>query len=154
MDTQTVTVTVPEVALLDITGTAPSLSLDTIANAGDGFSAKTAEAGYKISANTNGTKKRHIDVAVTGAIPTGGALTITPTSASLSGATPTAKTLTSATTSATDLISNIGNVATTEATGLTYSFGPETAGGMINYTGTDGTTGIELTVTYTLSDDA
>ncbi|QTR49010.1 hypothetical protein [Candidatus Thiothrix anitrata] len=151
-DNQTVTVTVPEVALLNIVDATEDLSLAIPGAAGDNFTPTTATTDYKISANTEsgGTKKRKIDVSVTGTIPTGGTLTITPLATGITGATPAAKTLTGANPTASDLITGIGNVANTVTDGITYSFGPTSPTEMIGYTASPTT----ITVTYTLSVDS
>lgn len=151
-DSQTVTVTVPEVALLNIVDTNEDLSLTTPAAAGDNFTATAAKTDYKISANTEsgGTKKRKIDISVVGTIPTGGTLTVTPLSTGITGATATAKTLTGVNPTASDLITGIGNVATTVTDGISYGFSPTNANEMIGYTASPAT----ITVTYTLSADS
>ncbi len=151
-DSQTVTVTVPEVALLNIVNDSANLSLsDTGMTAGATFSPATAKTDYKISANTESgsSKKRKIDVSVAGSIPTGGTLTITPLATGMTGAVAHTLTLTG-TDPTDDLITNIGNVAATVTDGIAYSFGPTTLGGMIGYTASPET----ITVTYTLSTDS
>lgn len=151
-DTQTATVTVPEVDLLDVgtEGTTPdviTMTLDAPTEAGTGFSNKTGSSTYKISANNaaDGTSgKNKITVAASGnAVPDGATLTIGTTA--LGGGTASSVALTSSTTTGT-LMTGIGNVASTAGV-LNYTFGPTTAGGMVGYT-----TGTNITLTYTLED--
>lgn len=146
-DTQTVTVTVPEVDLIDVAAGPIAISLDRPTQAGDGFVSKTATSTYAISANhaADGIAgKNKITVAVTtGVVPSDATLKVETTA--LGGGTVTAVDLTSATTSGT-LMTTIGNVAST-AGALTYTFGPTVANGMVGYV-----TGGEVILTYTVAD--
>lgn len=151
-DTQTVTVTVPEVDLLDVgsEGAAPdtiTLTLTAPTEAGNGFSSTTGSSTYKISANNaaDGSGKNKITVAASGGtVPDGATLSISTTA--LGGGTPTSVNLTNSTTSGT-LMTDIGNVASSTGV-LNYSFGPTTSGGMVGYT----SSATNITLTYTLED--
>lgn len=151
-DSQIVTVSVPEVDLLDVGAegsTADVITLTLVAptEAGTGFANVTDSSPYKISANNaaDASGKNKITVAATGSsIPDGGTLTISTTT--LGGGNPTDVLLTSGKTTGT-LMTDIGNVASSGGI-LNYTFGPTTAGGMVGYT--SATTNI--TLTYTLED--
>lgn len=150
-DGQTVTVTVPEINLIDVatdTVAIPALELIVAGEAGSGFGNKTTTTTYAFSGNTasDGTMTNQIEVEASD-IPEGGTLKIT--SAALGGGTAgTASTtgLTRSTLTGT-LLTAIGNVAA-PSTEITYTFGPTTAGGMVGYTNPAGN---DVTLTYTIS---
>lgn len=157
-DLQSVTVTVPEVALLDIGNTAvtiPTLSAPT--DAGTGFAgvdtagAVTGSSTFDLSSNVKATSPvaRTLEVAVnSGSVPTGATLKIIATG---TDTTPGSTSITG-TTAAGSAATGINNVKVTGGT-IAYKFGATTDGGMISYTGTDGTTGNTLELAYTLSND-
>lgn len=156
-DVQNVTITVPEVALLDIGDTnvtIPALTAPT--DAGTGFpgvdepGAVTGTSTFSLSSNVKAISPvaRTLEVSVvSGSVPTGGTLKISANGAgsagnsSIAGATVTGSAATA-----------INNVKTTTGT-IAYKFGATNDGDMIAYTGTDGTSGNALTLAYTLSDD-
>lgn len=160
-DKQTVTVLVPEVALLDIGNTAVDLdetNLVAPTNAGDGFTGTaTGSTTYAISSNVlnnDSPTKRKITVAVdttVGKIPAGAQLAVTVTAPT--GATTGTATLTNTTTTAQDSATTVGN---TRGTGLNiaYVLSTDPAGtGMIAHTSSQGTASDDIGLIYTLSDD-
>lgn len=165
-DTQPVSITVPEVALLEIVDTGftdgkLALTLTAPTDAGDGFSTVSSSAQeIKLSSNVlQGTSNtRTVKVTLSEALPSTWKLDIAPTGVPNAGATTTASSTVSFTnTGSTDaggsntLISGIDNeLIATNVASLTYTFGPETAGGMLAYTNS----AKDITVTYTLSDDS
>lgn len=150
-DTQVVNVIVPEVNLIDV-ATGPvaidALALTVADEAGNGFGTKTATSNYAFSGNTNsaGTIKNQITVTAS-AIPAGGTLKIE--SAALGDGVPGSASTTGLTSSSltAPLLTGIGNVAA-PSVGLTYTFGPTEANGMVGYTSAAGD---NVTLTYTIS---
>jgi hypothetical protein len=164
-DLQTVTIKVPEVALLDVGDAAVDLNetgLVAPTNAGDGFSGSAVgSTTYAISSNvlnTDSPTKRKITVSVdtaVGKVPAGAtlAVAVTAPTGGTDGFTATngTATLTNTTATAQDSATNIANV---KGTGLaiTYTLQAD-AGGMIAHTGTDGTADDNIGLIFTLSDD-
>ncbi|TXH75717.1 MAG: hypothetical protein E6Q85_04355 [Thiothrix sp.] len=159
-DKQTVTILVPEIALLDIGNTAVDLdetNLVAPTNAGDGFTGTaTGSTTYAISSNvlnSDSATKRKITVAVdttVGKVPAGAQLAVTVTAPT--GATTGTATLTNTTTTA-DSATTVGN---TRGTGLNiaYVLSTDPAGtGMIAHTDSQGTASDNIGLIYTLSDD-
>jgi|GEM_PF-4446160 len=156
-DLQSVTVTVPEVALLDVGNAAvPIPALTAPTDAGTGFpgvdtaNAVTASSTFDLSSNVKATTPvpRTLNVAVnSGSVPAGATLKIIATGAgtagstSIAGNTPTGSAAT-----------GINNVKVTGGV-IAYKFGATTDGDMISYTGTDGTTADTIELAYTLSND-
>ena len=159
-DIQMVTVSVPEVALLDVaTGIVPIPVLAEPTSAGNGFAKYDANndvaSSFKLSSNVANTASptlRKITVAVdttvagTTSIPEGATLAVSTSNAGAGGTALLTKASPSGETSV-----DIGNVATTTG-GISYRFGATTADGMIAYTG-DGATVDNIALKYTLSDD-
>lgn len=159
VDIQTVTVVVPEVALLNVAATTIDLNeaFTVPTSAGTGFSGSaTADSTYSISSNVKNLSptKREITVAIDtgiGGIPEGAKLEVALSSPG-NGATAGSAILKAGTSSASSL-TNIGNIA---ATGIRidYTLDVDTSastGGMIAYTTTTG--GDTIGLTYTLTDD-
>lgn len=159
-DKQTVTILVPEIALLDIGNTAVDLdetNLVAPTNAGDGFTGTaTGSTTYAISSNvlnSDSATKRKITVAVdtaVGKVPAGAQLAVTVTAPP--GATTGTANLTNTTTTA-ESATTIGN---TRDTGLliSYVLSTDPAGtGMIAHTSSQGTASDNIGLIYTLSDD-
>jgi hypothetical protein len=158
-DKQTVTVTVPEIALLNVSATPVDFDetgLVAPTTAGTGFTGSaTAATSYDISsnvANTASPTKRTITVSVdptVGKVPEGASLAIAvtaPTGGSDGTATLT-NTTTSAQTSATSIANTKGS-----ALPIAYTLVAD-ASGMIAHTGTDGTAADNIGLIYTLSND-
>lgn len=149
-DNQAVTITVPEINLIDIATavTIPALTLDNPDQAGSGFGTQTATTTYDFSGNTaaNGSSTNKITVEAS-SIPTGGKLVVE--SAALGGGTAGSASTTGLTSSArsADLLTGIGNVAQSNIA-LTYTFGPSTPNGMVGFTAANGDV---VTLTYTIS---
>lgn len=163
-DTQTVSVTVPSVKLLDIkaaSGTstsadeadALSFTLTAPTVAGDNFSAVTHATGgfYDVTSNvaSGGSTTRKVTVSAD-TLGAGWKLTLAPTA--VSGATANTINFTSSDVASKDLVTAIGNVAAKD-TAISYTFGPESASIVPSYTGADGTTSENIVLTFTLSDD-
>ncbi|OQX03275.1 MAG: hypothetical protein BWK73_40100 [Thiothrix lacustris] len=152
IDKQTVSIIVPEVALLQIADAPVSLTMPAPANAGEGF--KTADAqtsavqALKISSNSEAgsTSARKLTASIAAALPTNWKLTITPTT---SAGTAVASDLVDATVSA-DIVTDILNKK--DASGsFTYKLGPKADGDMMAFSGAaDAAKAVEIT--YTLSD--
>jgi hypothetical protein len=165
-DTQPISITVPEVALLEITDTGFTngkleLTLTAPTNAGDGFSTTTSSAQeIKLSSNVlkDTNQKRTVDVTLSGTLPKTWKLDITPSGITTAGEVTTESGMVSFTNdgisggvgASNSLISGIDNELISSGASLTYTFGPETTGGMLAYT----ESAEEITVTYTLSDDS
>lgn len=160
-DKQTVTVLVPEIALLDVANTTIDLdetNLVAPTNAGDGFTGTaTGASTYAISSNVLNTAsptKRKITVAVdpaVGKIPAGAQLAVTVTAPSTNATTGTA-TLTH-TTLVQDSAIDIGN---TRGAGLNIAYvlsTDPTGTQMIAHTASNGTTSDDIGLIYTLTDD-
>lgn len=161
-DLQTVSVTVPEIALLDVNDTAVPISTPAApANAGDGFAgvdaigAGSGSSTFSLSSNgkADDTTARTIDVSVaSGAVPLGATLKIVATGAgSASSASITTATTAAKNAVAGSAATGINNVKTS-AGSISYKFGAISDGGMIAYTG-NGTTSDDIGLVYTLSDD-
>lgn len=162
-DTQTVSVTVPSIKLLDIkaaSGTstsadeadALSFTLTAPTAAGDNFANATTGGFYDVTSNvaSGGSTTRKITVAAD-TLGAGWKLTLTPTA--VSGATANTISFTSSDVASKDLVTAVGNIAAKD-TAISYTFGPESASIVPSYTGADGTTAENITLTYTLSDDS
>lgn len=165
-DTQTVNVTVPKVALLNIvdtnlTGGKVVLALTNPTNAGTGFEAALSDTqAVKVSSNSaqGSSTTQKVTVKLGAALPATWKLDIipagivaNPTDATAGGnAIATAAATVSCTletcSSAKDLITDIDNELINEGS-IQYRFGPVDASGMAAYT----STAQDVTVTYTLS---
>ncbi|MGV6808905.1 MAG: hypothetical protein ACWA5U_03420 [bacterium] len=159
-DDQAVTVTVPEVALLDVEDNATiALALPALTEAGTGFTraasatgAATSNTTFELSSNVSSTTPgtRTIDVAITGTLPTGSQLDIIGNN--------TAGNITPATAEITDqgvtsgkesIVTGIQNIAITDGE-ITYKFGADSIGDDDMIAHTDGASP-SVTITYTLS---
>ena len=147
-DTQTATIIVPEVSLIDVTNTV-SATLVAPTDAGDNFKdvTVTEATNYAISANvaadSANTKKI---IATSNNIPEGWKFDISMIAPTASGASAGVKTLTKATTS-TDLVTDIKNVAN-HGLGMTITVGPENATTMPSYTVDAGR---DVAIVYTIT---
>ncbi len=152
-DTQTATITVPEVALIDVTNTI-SATLVAPTDAGDNFAEVTASGNpdYDISANisaANPGNTRKI-VATSSQVPLGWKFTIDMAAPTASGTSVAGATLTNATNgTAVDLVTGIKNVAEKNL-GLTVKIAPESANVMPSYTVNTGKT---VDIVYTITAD-
>jgi hypothetical protein len=157
-----VSVTVPEIALLDVNDTAVPISTPTApTNAGDGFpgvdapGAGSGNSTFSLSSNgrADDTTARTIDVSVaSGAVPLGATLKIVASGAG----TASSANITTATTATKNTVTGsaatgINNVKASVGA-ISYRFGAISDGGMIAYTG-NGTTSDDISLVYTLSDD-
>ena len=166
-DKQTLTVKVPEVALLNISDANVDLNESTLTaptTAGSGFTGSaTGSATYNISSNIANplvattyaaSTTRKITVAVdsaVGKVPEGGQLEVTV--AAPTGATAGIATLRNTTAAAQDSATSIGNVAGT-GVAITYALKADTTGtGMIAHTASNGTLDDNIGLIYTLTDD-
>jgi len=161
-DPQTVNITVPEVALLNVEDSDIALTLPALTEAGTGFpqvtsaNAITGITTFDLSSNVSSSASptlRTIEVAITGDLPTGSQLNITGSNA---GTSATAViTDTGVTSGQTSIATDIGNLAIDDGS-IEFKFGADTTGDdMIAYTDSDsdGTAdAIGVTITYTLSD--
>lgn len=155
VDKQTVTVTVPQVALLDVidattSNTITVLDTDTGVplNAGDGFTvSKTLGTTYKLSSNVDasGAKSRKLTAQLDATLPENWQLSATVTKPDGAAGTKTAF---NGTTSV-ELVTGIGNVRTTSAQAITYTLEPSSTNAMMAYA-----TNKAVTITYTLAPDA
>lgn len=167
-DVQTVEITVPEIALLNITnnGTEGTVTItvpeDAVTDAGTGFGTYNADetVTYALSSNvaSGSANGRTLDVTMAGSLPTGAKLTIESTGAS-TGTTGDAITHESsppALESDGDTVTLASEIKNATVTGseLTYTLEPTETNGMMSFTGTDGTTAESITLTYTLSADS
>jgi len=147
-DTQTATIIVPEVSLIDVTN-ALSATLVAPTDAGDNFAEVTVTeaTSYAISANvaadSSDTKKI---VATSTDIPAGWKFNITLAAPTATGTTTGKQSLTKATTSA-DLVTGIKNVADHNLA-MTVTVGPESSTIMPSYTAG---TGRAVTIKYTIT---
>lgn len=171
-DVQTVNIMVPEIALLDITNTVSDGTLSitipetAVTDAGTGFGIynATETVTYAISSNVDSasgatTTARTLGVSMTGDLPAGAKLTIISTGAGTAkgdtithASAPTALQTSGTAVASTTLVSDIKNSILTDGV-LTYALEPIESGGMMSFTGTDGTTADPITLTYTLSTD-
>jgi len=158
-DIQTVNITVPRVALLNIEDT--GLTIDKIVlaltapdDAGRGFAAvESATQAVKVSSNSlqNTSTAQKVTVALGAALPATWKLDVIPAGVTATGGTITTAAATVSCTLATcssaqDLITGIDNELI-NAGSIKYKFGPVDANGMAAYT----STAQDVTVTYTLS---
>ncbi|MGB5597569.1 MAG: hypothetical protein WBM66_02545 [Thiothrix litoralis] len=148
-DLQQVTVSVPEVALLDISNSAVTLDeLTAPTDAGTGFTGTVSDnvTTFALSSNVlaNSAQTRKITAAITtGAIPENATLTIATTGAGNGGSAALTKETISG-----DAASGIKNEKTAGGN-ITYTFGPTNSGDMVAYTA-----GTDITITYTLTSDS
>jgi len=150
-DTQTATIIVPEVSLIDVTNTV-SATLTAPTDAGDNFATVTVTepTNYAISANISAaspsdTKKI---VATSTNVPAGWKFGITMAAPSASGTSAGEVFLTNSTTTV-DTVTGIKNVAN-HGLGLTVKVGPEDANTMPSYTVAGGKT---VDIVYTITAD-
>ncbi len=170
-DIQTVSVTVPEVALLNISDTPVTLDntgLHAPTTAGAGFTGSaTGTTTYDISSNVLNTgdpdnatapTSRKITVMtdpVVGKVPDGAELQITVT-APTGATTGTAKLVSPTSTSSTSTPDSANAIGNTTGTGLNiaYALSADPAGtGMIAHTANDGADADNIGLIYTLTDD-
>lgn len=148
-DTQTATIVIPEVSLIDVTG-AVTAKLEPPKNAGDNFEKiilNPRETNYDISANVaavNPTSKKI--VATSTNIPPGWKFDINMKPPSASGESEGLVSLTNAITSV-DTVTGIKNVANKNL-GMEIQIGPETPNIMPSYTKEDG---YDVTIVYTIT---
>jgi len=150
-DTQTATIIVPEVSLIDVTNTV-SATLTAPTDAGDNFAtvAVTEATNYAISANNdaaNPNQTRKI-VATSTNVPLGWKFGITMAAPTASGASAGEVFLTNGVTSV-DTVTGIKNVAN-HGLALGINVGPEDAATMPSYTGAGGQA---VTIVYTITAD-
>lgn len=159
-DIQTVNITVPRVALLNIEDTGLNvndkivLTLTAPDNAGSGFAAvESVTQAVKVSSNSlqNTSTAQKVTVALGTALPATWKLDVIPAGVTATGGTITTAAATVSCTLATcssaqDLITGIDNELI-NAGSIKYKFGPVDANGMAAYT----STAQDVTVTYTLS---
>ena len=150
-DTQTATIIVPEVSLIDVTNTV-SATLVAPTDAGDNFAAVTVTepTNYAISANNdaaNPGNTRKI-VATSTDIPLGWKFNISMVAPTASGTSAGVVSLTNGTTTV-DTVTGIKNVAQ-HALGMTIQVAPEDANTMPSYTAGGGQA---VTITYTITAD-
>ena len=150
-DTQTATIIVPEVSLIDVTNTV-SATLVAPTDAGDNFAPVTVTeaTNYAISANNaaaNPGNTRKI-VATSNDIPLGWKLNISMAAPSASGASAGVVSLTNTTTTV-DTVTGIKNVAQ-HGLGMTVEVAPEDANIMPSYTVAAGQ---DVTIVYTITAD-
>ena len=158
-DIQTVNITVPRVALLNIEDTGLTsgkivLTLTAPDNAGSGFAAvESVTQAVKVSSNSlqNTSTAQKVTVALGTALPATWKLDVIPAGVTATGGTITTAAATVSCTLATcssaqDLITGIDNELI-NAGSIKYKFGPVDANGMAAYT----STAQDVTVTYTLS---
>lgn len=151
-DTQTITVTVPEVSLIDVTNTL-SATLVAPTDAGDNFTEVTVPGtpDYDISANVlEGTSNTRKIVATTSDVPSGWEFTFNMTAPTASGASAGDVTFSNSDNgSGVDLVTDIENVAQKNI-GLTIKIGPENANEMPSYTAGAGKA---VAIVYTITAD-
>ncbi len=150
-DTQTATITVPEVSLIDVTNTV-SATLIAPTNAGDNFAAVTVTeaTNYAISTNNDAAspgKTRKI-VATSNDIPLGWKFNISMVAPTASGTSAGVVSLTNGTTTV-DTVTGIKNVAQ-HALGMVIEIAPEDANTMPSYTAGGGRA---ATIVYTITAD-
>ncbi|OQX04146.1 MAG: hypothetical protein BWK73_37145 [Thiothrix lacustris] len=151
--TQQVSVTVPEVALLAVAGSPSLTCAKPAAGANFNCTATTPNSDkitYAITANVEAIDSptlRQITAKVT-SIPASWKLSALATTAPGG----TAVSSVSLTTTATNLVTDIGNIASTGGA-ITYTLEPAVATTAMAYSG-DGATAQNIEVTYTLTDDA
>ncbi|MGB1255871.1 MAG: hypothetical protein ACPG51_08395 [Thiolinea sp.] len=162
-DSQTVSVTIPSVKLLDVkaaSGTstaadeAAALAFTLVAPtiAGENFVADTHNGFFDVTSNvaSGGATTRKITVSAD-TLGEGWKLDLDATGAT--NGTGASVSFTNADVAAKDLVTAIGNEAGKD-NAITYTFGPESATIVPSYTGLDGTSSEDITLTFTLSDDA
>jgi hypothetical protein len=146
-DTQTLTITVPEVSLIDVTD-ALSATLVAPIEAGDNFNdVSIAGATYDISANiaADGSVATKKIIATPASIPAGWRLDITMAAPTTAGTSTGLQTFTSSNT-AQEMVTGITNVAES-GRAISISVGPESAAIMPSYDAA----GKAVTVVYTIT---
>lgn len=147
-DTQTVTITIPEVSMIDVTNSV-AVTLTPPTDAGENFAKTTITEGisYSISTNieTNSTQTRKI-IATSTDIPAGWKIYIAMVAPTASGTSSEEQALTETDTSQ-ELITGIKNVAQ-QGIAMSLSVGPEDLNAMPSHTGA-GT--IPATIIYTIT---
>ncbi|MCK5811170.1 MAG: hypothetical protein KAH00_08765 [Cocleimonas sp.] len=156
-DTQTATIVVPEVSLIDVTNTVEA-TLIAPQNAGDNFSAVSVtkvgggNPDYDISANISAISPQSTTrkiVATSSNIPLGWKFNISMVAPTASGASAGIVSLTNGTTTV-DMVTGIKNVAE-KTLGMTIEIAPESANTMPSYTTG---TGQAATIVYTITADS
>ena len=149
-DTQTATITVPEVSLIDVTNTI-SATLVAPTDAGENFAAVTVteSTNYAISTNNDAANPGYTRkiVATSNDIPLGWKFNISMVAPAASGTTAGIVSLTNGTTTV-DTVTAIKNVAQ-HALGMTIEVAPEDANTMPSYAAG----GKDVTIVYTITAD-
>ena len=152
IDKQTVSIIVPEVALLQIADAPVSLTMPAPANAGEGFKTDDAQTSVghelKISSNSEAGSStgRTLTASIATALPENWKLTITP--ATTAGA-AVASDFVDATTSAA-IVTGILSKKDTAGT-IAYTLSPKADGDMMAFSGA-ADAAKDVVITYTLSD--